>query len=127
MNETELMLRAAFTWVRANHKSGMINYAHSLDFVASGAVKIGDRTMHRPHLRHDEPGRVLTVSISPAGRRFHYVIEGEHFVSRMETALPREFWTKSAVKDSLTARPNTERRSYVDLGDTGSAEEESGW
>lgn len=93
MNETELMLRAAFTWVKANDTSGMIKHAHSLDFVPSGPVKIGDRTMHRPHLRHDEPGRVLTVSISPAGRRFHYVIEGEHFLSRLDVALPRDFWT----------------------------------
>jgi hypothetical protein len=93
MNETELMLRAAFTWAKAHETSGMIKHAHSLDFVASGPVKIGDRTMHRPHLRHDEPGRVVTVSTSPGGRRLHYVTEGEHFVSRLEIALPREFWT----------------------------------
>lgn len=96
MNETELMLRAAFTWVKANDTSGMIKHAHSLDFVPSGSVKIGDRTIHCPHLRHEEPGRRVTVSMSPAGRVLHYVDAYEDHSARLEMKLPRDFWKEAA-------------------------------
>lgn len=96
MNETELMLRAAFTWAKATTVSdGIIKHTHPLDFVGSGPVTIGDRTIHCPHLRHEEVGRRVTVSMSPAGRVLHYVDAYDDHSARLEMKLPRDFWTKA--------------------------------
>lgn len=98
MNETELMLRAAFSWVKATTVSdGIIKHSHPLDFVASGPVKIGDRTMHLPHLRHEGQSRTVTVLMSLGGRVLHYVDAYEHHSARLEMKLPREFWARAGA------------------------------
>lgn len=128
MSPTEQRLRAALFWALSTESGhDLIKHEGPFDFCATGKVKIGDRTTERPLLWWEDRGRVVTVSTSPAGRILHYVDAYADHSFRLEMNLPREFWAQAAVKESLTARPIAERRGYLDLGDTSSADEESGW
>ena len=91
MNEAEL--RKAFTWaLRTTASDGIIKHWNPLHFAASGSVRISDHTINCPHLWHEQPGRRVTVSISPKGRKLHYVETYADHSMRLEITLPREFW-----------------------------------
>lgn len=95
MSPTEQMLRAAFTWSMFHASEGLIKYGGPFVFVATGRVQIGDRTIDCPHLRWGAPGRIVTVSVSPAGRVLHYVDTYVDHSFRLEMKLPREFWAEA--------------------------------
>jgi len=96
MDATELMLRAAFTWAKANTvNDGLIKHSGPFEFAAAGRVRMVDRTTNCPHLWWADTGRLVTVSMSPGGRILVYVdaCTGHHSM-QLDMKLPREFWAE---------------------------------